>query len=39
MMLKRSVKHPEEIRTAPVLHNRECGKDEMKKEVKDILGV
>ena len=29
----------EEIRTAPVLHNRECGKDEMKKEVKDILGV
>lgn len=29
----------EEIRTAPVLHTRVCGKDEMKDVVKEILGL
>ena len=29
----------EEIRTAPVLHNRVCGRTQMKETVKDILGV
>lgn len=29
----------EEIRSAPILHNRECGRDEMKQEVADILGI
>lgn len=29
----------EEIRTAPVIHNTVCDKSEMKKTVKDILGV
>ncbi len=29
----------EEIRSAPVRHHRECGRDEMKAEVADILGI
>ena len=29
----------EEIRHAAVRHNRECGVDDMKNEVKDILGI
>ena len=29
----------EEIRTAPVLHTRVCGRDEMKKTVEEILGL
>ena len=29
----------EEIRTAPVLHNRTCGKDEMQQVVETILGI
>ena len=29
----------EEIRTAPVLHTRVCGKEDMKKTVKEILGI
>lgn len=29
----------EEIRTAPVVHNRVCDKDKMKEEVMDILGL
>ncbi len=29
----------EEIRSAPIRHSRECGRDEMKAEVADILGI
>ncbi len=29
----------EEIRSAPILHDRECDKDEMKEAVKEILGL
>ena len=29
----------EEIRTAPVRHSRECSREDMKKTVKEILGM